>query len=220
VERGPLAPDERTKLAIFPLPGTVLFPNTVVPLHVFEPRYRALVEDCLEAKAPLAVWQLDPGAGETERGPGIRQVATAGRIAVHHRFPDGRYNVVIEGVERVRLVTEHDSQSAYRVVQAERHPLEATQSSVISRKLETISGIARCLSVEHSRAARLVQVTLRRLSQPNEISDVLCSLAFDEGPDRQKLLELSRVPDRLDRVIDSLSALLLGGPDEAGNDVN
>ena len=67
---------------------------------MFEPRYKALVEDCLESSSPLAVWQLDPAAGKTVFGPGIHEVATAGRIAIHHRLPGGRMNVVVEGLQR------------------------------------------------------------------------------------------------------------------------
>ena len=131
----PLQERDLDELAIFPLHGVALFPNTVVPLHVFEPRYRQLVQDCIERERPLAVWQLDPAQPASDFGPGIRRVATAGRIAVHHEMPDGRFNVVVEGLERVRLVEELDAPLSvtdlfqYATVEALARRLESGQGT-------------------------------------------------------------------------------------------
>ena len=199
---------ELHRLAIFPLHGVSLFPNTMVPLHVFEPRYRQLVEDCLEQDRPLAVWQLDPGR-RSEHGPGIRQVATAGRIVVHHRLPGGRFNVVVEGVERVQLVEELESDELYRTVRSRRHPLAPIDEAAARSRIQALRGIAWQLYEVHPRAARLVEVTLKRTDDLRTISDVLCSVTFDDPRARQVLLEQSDIVARLDRVVESLSNTLL-----------
>lgn len=204
----PVSDNELHRLAIFPLHGVALFPNTMVPLHVFEPRYRQLVEDCLEQDRPLAVWQLDPGR-PSEHGPGIKQVATAGRIVVHHRLPGGRFNVVVEGVERVQLVEEVASEALYRKVRSRRHPLAPLDEAAADVRLAALRGIAWQLYDVHPRAARLVEITLKRTDDLRTISDVLCSVTFDDPAARQHLLEQSDVIARLDRVIDSLSNTLL-----------
>lgn len=209
VSAQPLIDQDLDELAIFPLHGAALFPNTVVPLHVFEPRYRQLVEHCLERDRPLAVWQLDPGGPPSLFGPGIRHVATAGRIAVHHRMPDGRYNVVVEGVERVALVEEIESSTLYRTVRTRRHPLAPLDPRALQVRLAALKGIAVQLLPVYPRAAQLVEVTLGRTRDPEEISDVLCSVTFEDGAARQLLLEQSDIVARLDRVIESLSNTLL-----------
>jgi Lon protease-like protein len=209
VSAQPLIDQDLDELAIFPLHEAALFPNTVVPLHVFEPRYRQLVEHCLEQDRPLAVWQLDPGGPASAFGPGIRRVATAGRIAVHHAMPDGRYNVVVEGVERVAFLEEVESPALYRTVRTRRHPLSPVDVRAVQARLEALKGIAVQLLPVHPRAARLVDVTLGRTDDPEEISDVLCSVTFEDGGARQLLLEQSDVNARLDRVIESLSNTLL-----------
>lgn len=212
MNRSPLSDDELERLAVFPLQGVVLFPHTVQPLHVFEARYCSLVQDCLDEDRPLALWQVDEARGRTPFGPGLQQVATAGRIVVHHELPDGRHSVVVEGLERVRLVEELEPEGLYRVVRSRRHPMCEPDPRAVAARIETLQLLARSLLSVQPRAARLVQVTLLRLPEATdqqELSDVLCSLTFEDGSARQGLLEQSDVVSRLDRVIESLSGLVL-----------
>jgi Lon protease-like protein len=100
-------PDSAAALAslpVFPLPQTVLFPGALLPLYVFEPRYRALVKDCLATHQTMAIALI----GETgQRGPDgrtiIETVAGLGVVVDHVLLPDGRYNILVCGRSRVRL---------------------------------------------------------------------------------------------------------------------
>ena len=84
------------EIGIFPL-GLVLLPTEQVPLHIFEPRYRELIDECLEQDAPFGLLYADDD--------GIRQVGTLAVVTeVIERFEDGRLNVVVEGRERFRLI--------------------------------------------------------------------------------------------------------------------
>ncbi len=85
------------ELPIFPLPRLVFFPNTMLPLHVFEPRYRKMLADCLETHGAMAVVRLEP------RGDRIASVAGAGVVVHHELLADGRSNLVLAGSARVRL---------------------------------------------------------------------------------------------------------------------
>ena len=86
---------------VFPLPGVVLLPEQRLPLHIFEPRYRAMISDALESHAHLAVAQLlAPADGPA---PSFASVATLGKIVAHQKLPDGRFNVLVEGLVRVSL---------------------------------------------------------------------------------------------------------------------
>jgi ATP-dependent Lon protease len=90
------------EVPVFPLSGVVLLPGQRMPLHIFEPRYRAMVRDVLEGAAHIAIACV--AANEARDPPRFASVATAGRIVAHQRLPDGRFNILIEGVVRVRLV--------------------------------------------------------------------------------------------------------------------
>jgi Lon protease-like protein len=107
-------PDE---MPVFPLPGTVFFPRTSLPLHVFEPRYRQMVEDVLRRGRWIAVALLKPAAAESEDPPPFHDVAVAGFLMRSTRLPDGRFHVTLEGRGRVRL-EEIPSDRLYRMVRA------------------------------------------------------------------------------------------------------
>ncbi len=204
-----LTADELATLRIFPLPGVTLFPHGVLPLHVFEPRYRRLVEDCLEAGAPLAPWGIDLRAPPGAADPALRPVATAGRIRSCARHQDGRFDILVEGIERVRFVRERATETPYRIVEAERFPLDACDESGAAEHVATLKGMMQTLLVDHPRAARLLQITLARCEDPHELSDVLCTVTHDDPGLRQHLLEMSSVPARLDLVVETLGGLLL-----------
>jgi Lon protease-like protein len=91
-------------LPLFPLPQTVLFPGALLPLHVFEPRYRAMVKDCLATHRAMAVVLIrDHGDRAENRHPAIESVAGLGVIVDHAELPDGRFNILLRGRARVRL---------------------------------------------------------------------------------------------------------------------
>ena len=115
-------------LAVFPLPGLVFLPGQRLPLHIFEARYRAMVRDALAGSGWLAVaCALSP---EGEEPAVFSPLATAGRIHAHQQLPDGRYNILVEGDVRVRLL-EIPASTPYRVVrpQAQRDVLDDRVSS-------------------------------------------------------------------------------------------
>ena len=106
---------------LFPLPNVVLFPHAILPLHIFEPRYRQMTADALEDGDKLITIVLPrsgppaPGLGD----PPIEEVACLGRILQHERLPDGRFNFLLLGLKRVRLVRELLSEKLYRLAEAD-----------------------------------------------------------------------------------------------------
>lgn len=93
--------DALDALPLFPLPDVVLFPGVVLPLHVFEPRYRAMLRDVMRTHGALAVAQIVPGADGPS--PPIARVAGAGLVLEQEMLADGRSNIVLQGVARVAL---------------------------------------------------------------------------------------------------------------------
>jgi Lon protease-like protein len=97
-------------LPIFPLPTVVLFPNVFLPLHIFEPRYRQMVGDALDGDRIIGMVLLRPGYEERyEEAPPVYEVGCAGLMTHSERLPDGRYNIVLRGLERFRIVGEESS---------------------------------------------------------------------------------------------------------------
>jgi ATP-dependent Lon protease len=92
------------ELPLFPLPQIVLFPHAIMPLHVFEPRYCALVKDCLATHKVFAlVLIVDASRTDANGHPPIAEIAGAGMIVEHQAFPDGRSALLLHGQARVRL---------------------------------------------------------------------------------------------------------------------
>jgi Lon protease-like protein len=106
------------ELPVFPLPNAVLFPGTTLPLYVFEPRYRQMVEDVLRHGRWIAVALLRPGyEAEYDGSPDFHEVGGAGFLVRSNRLEDGRFEIALEGRARVRL-EEIPSARLYRMVRA------------------------------------------------------------------------------------------------------
>ncbi|MYK90359.1 MAG: ATP-dependent protease, partial [Acidobacteria bacterium] len=103
------------RIPIFPLPNVVLFPQVFLPLHIFEPRYREMVADAIDGDRLIGMallregWQRHAGPN-----PPIFPIGCAGRITHVASLPDGRYNIVLRGVDRFR-VRDEDQSRAYRI---------------------------------------------------------------------------------------------------------
>src|SRR5512144_2254723 len=97
-------------IPIFPLPNVVLFPNVFLPLHIFEPRYRAMVDDALRGDRIIGMVLLRPGwEADYEGRPAIYPIGCAGVITHAERLNDGRFNIVLRGMEKFRVVGEDHS---------------------------------------------------------------------------------------------------------------
>jgi Lon protease-like protein len=104
-----------TRLSIFPLAGALLFPRMQLPLHIFEPRYRALVSDSMARDRRIGMIQ-PKAAGEP---PPLFDTGCVGRIAHVEALDDGRYNIVLEGLARFRLLRELEVSTPFRQIEAE-----------------------------------------------------------------------------------------------------
>ncbi len=102
-------------LPLFPLPNVVLFPGVYLPLHIFEPRYRQMTADALAGDRLIGMVLLKPGyEAKYEERPAVYPIGCAGLITHAAKLPDGRFNIVLQGIERFRLQGEDDAR-AYRV---------------------------------------------------------------------------------------------------------
>jgi ATP-dependent Lon protease len=129
------------KVRLFPLPNLVLFPHVMQPLHIFETRYRDLLEDALASDRLIAMAVLSSGWEKNYEGrPPLYSMACLGRVTTHFRLADGTYNVLLLGLQRVRLVREMDPKRRFREAEVElcedQYPSYPTvQRKALQRKL-------------------------------------------------------------------------------------
>jgi len=184
------------RVPLFPLAGAILFPRSQLPLHIFEPRYREMVRDALEG--PGRIGMIQPMAPEEEGSP-LYPVGCVGEIVGVEEIEDGRYNIVLLGASRFRLIEETDLETAYRNAEvdagafdeSEPPPLSMTLRAEVEREARRL-GDAMHLSVDWSAVRRLDDEML-----VNAISQVA---PFDVGS-KQALLEAATLSDRADLLV-------------------
>jgi Lon protease-like protein len=192
-------------MKVFPLPNAVLLPHSVIPLHIFEPRYQALVEDALATDSVMGLCALRPGweARYTGRPP-LEPLFCAGTIVWHEKLAGGRSNILLQGVCRARVRKEFEPKASYREVDAELlwdEPRPCPEEELLRRALLELgprlsAGDAQLLC---ERAARVCG---------GPLADAVASVLFEEpGQRRQILCELD-VPTRLRYVVAEVNGLL------------
>lgn len=193
---------------IFPLPDITFFPHTLLPLHVFEARYRAMVMDAIERRGPLAIVQLAPGYESSYAGkPAVRPVAGAGPIISAERLATGRYNVLVKGEWRVRLVRELPSDTLYRLFQAERLE-DVAPTADVTPTLERIRAGCRRLLRALDRPADLLDTALAEGQAPGVVADRIAAAVLPGATLRQELLETLDVARRLTRLAEAIEQLI------------
>jgi len=121
----PRPEDLPSEFAVFPLPGALLLPRGKLPLNIFEPRYKAMVEDALGAGRMFAMIQPDPTQPEVASGPGLFHVGCLGRLSSFSETEDGRFLITLTGVARFRVAQELAMRNGYRRVRADYGPYRA-----------------------------------------------------------------------------------------------
>jgi len=196
-------------IPIFPLPNAVLFPNVFLPLHIFEPRYRTMVTDALAAERIIGMTLLQPGfEAEYEGRPPVYLVGCAGFITHSEPLPDGRYNIVLRGLEKFRITGE-DTSRPYRLAHVDTLP-------------ESITEADRPLMRRHRQRleALLLAAMERGGSEPKfppavadeDLVNALAQYLALEPVERQALLECDGLLARCNALIDLLEMKTLAPP--------
>ncbi len=199
------------EIPIFPLPNVVFFPHTLLPLHVFEPRYRQMLADCLAGERRLAVVLLRPGWEEDYYGrPAVYSVAGAGEIIQSEMLPDGRSNIVLRGLGRVVIDEEVSSPNPYRIASVswldDVYPPRGEEA--LDPQIERLRQMCgKLLSTLPQPVPGLVELLIDR-GPPGAFADRVSSLVVNETEARQRLLELNDVERRMMEVIGHVEGLL------------
>lgn len=194
---------------VFPLPHVVFFPRTVLPLHVFEPRYRQMVRDAVAGDGLLAIALLKPGWESDYAGsPPFHEVGTVGRIEDLEPLADGRFNLKLHGLVRVTF-GEVVSWKPYRSVRVRPVPesgVPETAPATVARKLDLLASHG-CLMREFAGEQAHSIVLDETLSFESAVNGACAVLPIDAAL-RQELLEENDLLARYARASETLTELL------------
>ena len=185
------------RVPIFPLPGAILFPRSQLPLHIFEPRYRDMVRDAIDGGGQIAM--IQPQRPDDDNEAPLFAVGCVGELVGVEELEDGRFNIVLLGSHRFRLVREVDVDAIYRCAEVDIEafddgdppPLPLIQRAEVEREARKL-GDALGLAVDWAAVARLDDEML-----VNAIAQVA---PFDIGA-KQALLEQASLEGRADLLV-------------------
>ncbi|MEN9786725.1 MAG: hypothetical protein RLZZ299_1989 [Pseudomonadota bacterium] len=198
-------------LPIFPLPGVQLMPGALLPLHVFEPRYRQLVADCVRDQTPLCVPQLvsvrrDDGAGP----PAVHPYAVVGVLAAHQPLQDGRSNILVQPVARVRIVEERDVDTPYRAVRAvplDDLPVDAAALGAVGARVRAL--VLPMLGAMGASTAGLTRAL--RMVPDGRLAEAVATLVLRDEDARQRFLAQDSPLTRAHQVEEAVLTLAAEG---------
>jgi len=207
------------RVPIFPLAGALLFPRGQLPLHIFEPRYRAMIRDALASERTIGMIQPklvvpEGGAPDRRDRPLLFGVGCLGRIVGSEELPDGRFNIVLEGLSRFRVASEAEVETPYRQVDADRRgfddmaepePLASVQRAELERESRRYAD-ALGYAVDWDAVGRLDDETL-----VNSIAQI----APLDVSSKQALLEAGDIAVRADLLVQFMQfqRMVPGGAD-------
>jgi uncharacterized protein len=200
----------RLRVPIFPLAGALLFPRAQLPLHIFEPRYRAMVRDALAGDQLIAMVQPK----DEKACPDLFEIGCIGRIVGSEETDDGRFNIILVGVTRFRIAGEADVETPYRQVDADRsgfndeaepEPLASIQRAELERESRRYAE-ALGYAVDWDAVGRL---------DDEMLVNGIAQIAPLDVSSKQALLEANDLAGRADLLVQFMQfqRMLPGGPD-------
>ena len=209
-----MLPTTPLRVPIFPLAGALLFPRAQLPLHIFEPRYRAMIGDALKGDKLIAMVQ----PRNEEDPPPVFPIGCLGSIVGSEQLDDGRYNIVLEGVCRVRILREYDVTTPYRQVEVDSSGFEDDANEDVAL------GIAHRAALE--RESRLYAEALgyavdwksvAKLDDEMLVNGIAQIAPLDVGS-KQALLEADGITARAELLVQFMQfqRMMPGGADEPG----
>ena len=186
---------ETCRLSIFPLPGALLFPDLHLPLHIFEPRYRAMVSEAMARDRRIGMIQPRPG-DDAER-PALFDLGCVGRIAEVEMLSDGRSNIVLEGIALFRILRELDVTTPFRQVDAILLP-RARDEALSSVERASLEMESRRFADSQGYAVDWEAVS--RLDDDSLVNGIAQIAPFDVAS-KQALLEAGNITERADLIV-------------------
>jgi|SRR5579862_225169 len=184
-----------------PLPNAILFPRVLLPLYIFEPRYKQMLADCLKGDRMFAVALLRKGWEKEGHNPTPHPIAGIGVIRTCVARPDGSANVILEGMARVRI-TEYLKLRPYRMARVE--PLESVEDAGGEKReplLKVVTQLAKARARMGAELPKSVLTALRSVKNSDYLSDLVSYTLLDDYYDKQTMLETLDADARLEKLM-------------------
>ena len=195
-----------SEIPLFPLPNVVLFPSALLPLHIFEPRYRAMVADALESERLIGLVMLRPGWESNYDGtPEVYPIGCAGFITHADRLPDGRFNIMLRGLQKFRILDERPA----------REGVERYRIAHIESIKEVKTGASAASKAARERLEKLLARKLHKSDHdfiPKDVpdADLVHAIAQHLEPlEKQALLECSSLLERCEALVELLEMRMM-----------
>jgi Lon protease-like protein len=202
------------RLSIFPLAGALLFPRALLPLHIFEPRYRAMVSDAMARDRRIGMIQPRDEEG---RSPALFDVGCIGRIAEVEALEDGRFNLILEGLTRFRLVRELDVATPFRQVEADIAGFAGDTAEPAPLGIALRADLEReARRYADAKGYAIDWEAVERLDDEGLVNGVAQVTPFDVAT-KQALLEAPDIAERADLVVQFLRFFRLDDSDGDDN---
>lgn len=198
------------RVPLFPLEDVVLFPHSMIPLYVFEARYRKMVKDVLASNRLIAIsLQLEKEDPTAEGAPRVAGVASVGELVLAQELPDGRFNVVVRGRARIAIDEELPSEEPYRLITAHEIPDDPPEKSP---ELEEADAALRALVTGLAESipdgGELLKHVAAAQDSPAALANVMAASLVSDVRARQRLLETTDVFQRLEQLASEVVALI------------
>lgn len=194
------------QLGVMALPGAILFPNSLLPLYIFEQRYRDMLAQALSSERMFAIGMV---SGDSEDEP-VHEIGSAGLVRACVQNSDGTSHLVLQGVQRVRFV-DWLQVRPYRIAKIQALESINPEAAEAARLAELLRNLCTKLTDESYELPEHFQTYLDKLDSPEELGDLISSTLVPDPVLRQNLLQELDVPARLKGLISSLRERLQNG---------
>jgi ATP-dependent Lon protease len=197
------------RLPLFPLEDVVLFPHSMIPLQIFEARYRKMVRDVLSSNRLLAIsLQLEKEDVAVDTAPRVAAVAAVGELVLAQELPDGRFNLVVRGRARIGIDAELPSEEPYRLIVAHEIPDDSSQEASEIREADAaLRALVTGLAESIPDGGELLKHVAAAQDTPAALANVIAASLIADAKARQRMLETTDVCKRLERLALEVVAL-------------
>lgn len=198
----PSGPFDLSAVPVFPLPGVVLLPSAVLPLHIFEIRYRAMTEAALSGDRQIAMALLATGWQQSYYGkPAIEPVVCIGTILSHERLPDGKYNFLLQGHTRARVIREVDRGEPFRRFALEKLVEVPADEVDLQPARQALAGIFSAGFLAGTPVGNTFAKLLVSTMRTCDVADLVAFSCLDDAAVKQQLLAEPDVAKRVQSTV-------------------
>lgn len=199
-------------IPVFPLPGALLLPRAQLPLHIFEPRYLAMLEDALKTPERL-IGMVQPSSGAHD-GPRLHSIGCAGRVTAFSETHDGRYMITLSGRSRFRIRQDVEGFTPYRRCEVDWSGFEADRGQTETDTSFDRDDLFALLDRYFTETGLSTDWDSLKEAEPELLINSLSMLLPLDPEDKQALLEAPCLSTRRETLVTLIEYALRGGSDE------